>query len=95
MIANFGHCEERSNHIYKISFTSHVSAVASFLAMTNWMGKLERKTSFTLSPLAPIVVEILLCRGSAQKIETDSGKQLLKNLLIKINTPFLPQKSTK
>jgi hypothetical protein len=24
-------------------------------------------------PSAPIVVEILLCRGSAQKIETDSG----------------------
>jgi len=27
-------------------------------------------------PLAPIVVEILLCRGSAQKIETDSGMKL-------------------
>jgi hypothetical protein len=24
-------------------------------------------------PLAPIEVEILLCRGSAQKIETESG----------------------
>ncbi len=29
--------------------------------------------------LAPIAVEILLCRGSAQKIATDSGKKLLKN----------------
>jgi len=29
--------------------------------------------------LAPIVVEILLCRGSAQKIATDSGKKLQKN----------------
>ncbi|OXG06981.1 hypothetical protein B0A64_09155 [Flavobacterium araucananum] len=29
--------------------------------------------------LAPIVVEILLCRGSAQKIGTDSGKKLQKN----------------
>jgi hypothetical protein len=29
--------------------------------------------------LAPIAVEILLCRGSAQKIGTDSGKRLLKN----------------
>ncbi|WP_232099682.1 hypothetical protein, partial [Flavobacterium bizetiae] len=26
------------------------------------------------APLAPIVVEILLCRGSAQKIGVDSGK---------------------
>jgi hypothetical protein len=30
--------------------------------------------------LAPIEVEILLCRGSAQKIGTDSGKKLLKNI---------------
>ena len=30
------------------------------------------------TPLAPIEVEILLCRGSAQKIETDSGIKLLK-----------------
>ncbi|MDP5201445.1 hypothetical protein [Flavobacterium sp. DG2-3] len=29
------------------------------------------------SKLAPIEVEILLCRGSAQKIETDSGTRLL------------------
>ena len=29
--------------------------------------------------LAPIEEEILLCRGSAQKIETDSGKKLQKN----------------
>jgi hypothetical protein len=29
--------------------------------------------------LAPIAVEILLCRGSAQKIGTDSGKKLQKN----------------
>ncbi|MDW8848929.1 hypothetical protein SD960_02400 [Flavobacterium sp. MMLR14_040] len=29
--------------------------------------------------LAPIAVEILLCRGSAQKIATDSGKKLQKN----------------
>gem|GEM_PF-2318016 len=29
--------------------------------------------------LAPIAVEILLCRGSAQKIVTDSGKKLQKN----------------
>jgi len=28
--------------------------------------------------LAPIAVEILLCRGSAQKIVTDSGKKLQK-----------------
>lgn len=28
--------------------------------------------------LAPIAVEILLCRCSAQKIGTDSGKKLLK-----------------
>jgi len=28
--------------------------------------------------LAPIAVEILLCRGSAQKIGTDSGKKLQK-----------------
>ena len=46
MIANFGHCEERSNRIYKISFTSHFSEIGSFLAMTNWMEKLEQKTSF-------------------------------------------------
>jgi hypothetical protein len=30
--------------------------------------------------LAPIEVEILLCRGSAQKIETDSGISSLKSL---------------
>ena len=29
--------------------------------------------------LAPIAVEILLCRGSAQKIGTYSGKKLQKN----------------
>jgi hypothetical protein len=29
-------------------------------------------------PLAPIEVEILVCRGSAQKIETDSGTILPK-----------------
>jgi len=29
--------------------------------------------------LAPIAVKILLCRGSAQKIGTDSGKKLQKN----------------
>jgi hypothetical protein len=29
--------------------------------------------------LAPIEVEILLCRGSAQKIETESGTMLPKN----------------
>ncbi|PUU71916.1 hypothetical protein DBB36_00740 [Flavobacterium sp. WLB] len=32
-----------------------------------------------LQILAPIAVEILLCRGSAQKIVTDSGKKLQKN----------------
>ena len=29
--------------------------------------------------LAPIAVKILLCRGSAQKIGTNSGKKLQKN----------------
>jgi hypothetical protein len=29
------------------------------------------------TPLAPIVVEILLCRGSAQKIAADSGNSSL------------------
>jgi len=29
--------------------------------------------------LAPKAVEILLCRGSAKKIGTDSGKKLQKN----------------
>lgn len=29
--------------------------------------------------LAPMAVEILLCRCSAQKIEANSGKKLLKN----------------
>ncbi|MDY0988328.1 hypothetical protein SOM12_12950 [Flavobacterium sp. CFBP9031] len=33
-----------------------------------------------MSALAPIEVEILLCWGSAQKIVTDSGKQLLINI---------------
>jgi len=32
--------------------------------------------------LAPIAVKILLCRCSAQKIATDSGKKLLKNKTI-------------
>jgi hypothetical protein len=32
-----------------------------------------------LQILAPIEVKILLCRCSAQKIATDSGKKLLKN----------------
>ena len=36
----------------------------------------NKKNGF--NPLAPIAVEILLCRGSAQKIETDSGKKLQK-----------------
>jgi hypothetical protein len=31
--------------------------------------------------LAPIAVKILLCRGSAQKIATDSGKKLQKIIL--------------
>lgn len=31
------------------------------------------------STLAPIAVEILLCRGSAQKIAADSGEKLQKN----------------
>ena len=34
--------------------------------------------------IAPIVVEILLCRGSAQKIVTDSGIKLLKKLALHI-----------
>jgi hypothetical protein len=33
-------------------------------------------------PLAPIAVEILLCRGSAQKIETESGKTSFQKSLI-------------
>ncbi|MDP5198748.1 hypothetical protein [Flavobacterium sp. DG2-3] len=32
-----------------------------------------------ISNLAPIEVEILLCRGSAQKIVTDSGTKRLEN----------------
>jgi len=35
--------------------------------------------------LALIEVEILLCRGSAQKIGTDSRKQLLKIITIPLN----------
>ncbi|MFC0076210.1 hypothetical protein ACFFLS_04125, partial [Flavobacterium procerum] len=31
-------------------------------------------------PLAPIGAEILLCRGSAQKIEAHSGIKLLKKI---------------
>ena len=40
--------------------------------------------------LAPIAVEILLCRGSAQKIGTDSGKKLLKKIkkIKSYNYPF-------
>ena len=49
--------------------------------------------------MAPIAVEILLCRGSAQKIETDSGKKLLKNKIklklndqqIKLQLPIQPK----
>jgi hypothetical protein len=36
------------------------------------------KTGFS-EALAPIGVKILLCRGSTQKIGTDSGKKLQKN----------------
>ena len=36
------------------------------------------------APLAPIGVEILLCRGSAQKIETHSGIKLLNKTKIPI-----------
>ena len=43
------------------------------------------------SNLAPIEVKILLCRGSAQKIETDSGtRRLLKT---KISAPEKPYKT--
>jgi len=52
--------------------------------------------------MAPIAVEILLCRGSAQKIETDSGKKLLKNKIklklndqqIKLQLPIQPKITT-
>jgi len=33
----------------------------------------------SVAALAPMAVEILLCRCSAQKIEAYSGKKLLKN----------------
>ena len=35
------------------------------------------------TPLAPIEVEILLCRGSAQKIGTDSGISSLLKMKLK------------
>ncbi|KQX04923.1 hypothetical protein ASC72_22545 [Flavobacterium sp. Root420] len=52
MIANFGHYEEdlfaavKATTFTKSALNLIVREVASFLAMTNWMEKLERKTSF-------------------------------------------------
>ncbi|MDA6072548.1 hypothetical protein NJT12_23280 [Flavobacterium sp. AC] len=37
------------------------------------------------SAIALIEVEILFCRGSAQKIETDSRKQLLEKMQIQLD----------
>jgi len=42
---------------------------------------LPEASAVSSAALAPIEVEILLCRGSAQKIATDSGKKLLKIIL--------------
>jgi hypothetical protein len=59
---------------------------AIFLLKMN-VARLKQKIGlfpdFIASPtaLAPIAVEILLCRGSAQKIGTDSGKKLPKTTL--------------
>ncbi len=48
--------------------------------MDNWFHKSVIHTKQAVwTALAPIAVEILLCRGSAQKIGTDSGKKLQKN----------------
>jgi len=41
--------------------------------------KLSRNIKHGFNFLAPIAVKILLRRGSAQKIATDSGKKLQKN----------------
>jgi len=51
--------------------------------MTNY----AKNTLMKPSALAPIEVEILLCRGSAQKIGTDSGIKLLHHNKIQFLNP--------
>ena len=40
----------------------------------------RREFFMKTNAIAPIVVEILLCRGSARKIVTDSGIKLLEKI---------------
>ncbi|MGE8342802.1 MAG: hypothetical protein ACN6OI_17370, partial [Flavobacterium sp.] len=49
----------------------------AFPSLSSKTRSLPFKPSLKTGALAPIEVEILLCRGSAQKIGADSGKQLL------------------
>jgi hypothetical protein len=56
--------------------------------------KIEPKSVFNKCPftirLAPIAVEILLCRGSAQKIGTDSGIGFKKKYKLKVLLDLRP-----
>jgi hypothetical protein len=57
---------------------SHNNKVDKFLIIigSEW-AVFQHKTGL-INSLAPIAVKILLCRGSAQKIATHSGKKLQK-----------------